>query len=168
MCDKLATVIGQTKLTIFATIDVRPTTLSALSRWASSFVYTVWPDVREAARRAGSSATGDICLRRYSARCTRKRTNSLSSCLFSATFNLTDFVCSQHIKWTQLKWTDTLKSTQLHDVFTGHGRQLHDYASYDGETIHVYRTVSARLVLNSVPFVHTAVRELEFNSVNVL
>ena len=47
-CGKLATVVvGRTKLTVLATVDVRPTTLASLSQRASISVYSAC----EAARR---------------------------------------------------------------------------------------------------------------------
>jgi len=38
-CDKLATVVGQTKLAVFATVDVRPTNPVSLSHSVSTCVY---------------------------------------------------------------------------------------------------------------------------------
>lgn len=45
-CDKLATVVGRTKLAMLATVDVRLTILANLSHWEFTFVNTV----RKAAR----------------------------------------------------------------------------------------------------------------------
>ena len=63
-CDKTNSdrrpVIGRAKLTILATVDVRPTTV-AIKFITLSVHLCVQRDAREATRRAGPSATADIC-----------------------------------------------------------------------------------------------------------
>ena len=62
-----STVVGQAKLTVLATVDVRPTSL-AMQFITLSVHLCVQHDAREAPRRSGSSATADPCSRMASYR----------------------------------------------------------------------------------------------------
>jgi len=59
-CDKLATVVSRTKLTTLATVDAGPMSL-AMHFITLSVRLCVQHVAREAARRAGPSATADTC-----------------------------------------------------------------------------------------------------------
>jgi len=56
-----STVVGRAKLTVLATVDVRPTSL-AMQFITLSVHLCVQHDAREAPRRSGSSATADPVL----------------------------------------------------------------------------------------------------------
>jgi len=62
-CDELATVVGQTKLAVFATVDVRPTNAASLSHSVSASVY-ITMCVRQRVARQLILVTTEPCVSR--------------------------------------------------------------------------------------------------------